>query len=51
MISNPYYILDATTSSNVDYPDIPSPSMFQEPLSQLNKSNLMKFKGTETFFL
>jgi hypothetical protein len=48
--SNSYYILDATTSRNVVYPDIPSPSIFQESLSQLNKSNLIQFKCTETFF-
>jgi len=45
MTSNSYYILDGTTNSNIVYPDIPSPSMFQEPLSQLNKSNLIQFNG------
>lgn len=48
--NNSYYILYATTSRNVVYLNIPSPSIFQESLSQLNKSNLIKFKCTETFF-
>ncbi|KAF0730474.1 Uncharacterized protein FWK35_00027213 [Aphis craccivora] len=36
---------DATTSSNVVYPEIPSPTIFQEPLFELNKR---KIKTRET---
>ncbi|KAL4153765.1 hypothetical protein QTP88_001598 [Uroleucon formosanum] len=43
--NNSYYILYATTSRNVVYLNIPSPSIFQESLSQLNKR---KIKTRET---